>query len=164
MPKPSKTKATTKTQLKAKRRTQPATPGITTKKSYWIMLSVVMVAAFSVAGFLMGLEYVDIVALMVAIVLIIGFIGYVRIAPSNLSKSKRGTFLFVGASIIGFSMWAVPMYILLATDNLVSLPVSPFVIVSCLVMCLILGAFIGELLGKNSRVQKLLFKSTDGAL
>jgi 4-hydroxybenzoate polyprenyltransferase len=164
MPKPSKTKAPTKTQLKAKRKTQPATLGITTKKSYWVMLSVVMVAVFSVAGYMMELSVVNIVVLMIAIVLLIGLIGYVRITPSNLSKSKRGTFLFVGVSIIGFSVWAVPMYILFIAKAIGDLPFDPFFIVPSLIMCLTLGAFIGELMGKNSRIQQLLFKSTDDAL
>jgi cation transport ATPase len=161
MPKPSKTNAKTKTQLKAKRKTQPEAPGITTKKSYWVMLSVVMVAIFSIAGYIMKLEPVYIAVLMVAIVFLIGFIGYVRITPSDLSKSKRGTFLFIGASIIGFSIWAVPMYLLFISKVLGDLDFDLFFVVPSLIMCLILGAFIGELMGKNSRVQKLFFKPTD---
>ena len=158
MPKPSKTKAKTKTQLKAKRTAQPETLGITTKKSYWIMLSIVMITVFSVVGYMMQLEIVEIAVLMIPIILIISLIGYVRITPSNLSKSKRGTFLFVGASVIGFSIWAIPAFILMTTGILDSMIENLFYVIPSLFICLIIGAFIGEFMGKNSRIQKFFFK------
>jgi FtsH-binding integral membrane protein len=161
MPKTSKNSAKTKTQLKAKRNAQPEAPGITTKKSYWVMLSIVMVAVFSVAGYVMDLGVVNIAVLMVTIVFLVGLIGYVRITPSNLSNSKRGTLLFVGASVIGFSIWAIPMYILITTELIESVFNNPFFIVPSLIICLTLGAFIGELMGRNSRIQKFFFKSKD---
>ncbi len=161
MPKPSKTKAKTKTQLKAKRNTQPETLGITTKKSYWVMLSIVLVTVFSVVGYMMRLEIVEIAVLMIPIILIIGLIGYVRITPSNLSKSKRGTFLFVGASVIGFSIWAIPAFILMTTGILDSMIENLFYVIPSLFICLIIGAFIGEFMGKNSRIQKFFFKPKD---
>jgi uncharacterized membrane protein len=159
MPKPSKNKTKTKTSLKTKRNPQPATPGITTKKSYWVMLSVVVITIFSIAGYIMHLDIVEIAALMIAIVLLIGLIGYIRITPSNLSKSKRGTFLFVGASVIGFSVWAAPVFILMSTGTLENLlRGNAFFILPSLIICITAGAFIGELMGKNNKIQKFFFK------
>jgi uncharacterized membrane protein len=162
MPKSSKTKVKSKNQLKAKRAAKPETPGITTKKSYWVMLSVFIVIIFSIAGYLLEFAIADIAVLMISIVFLISLIGYVRITPSNLSKSKRGTFLFVGASIIGFSIWAIIMLILMNTGTMATVfDNKTFYIFPSLVICLTAGAFIGELMGKNSRIQKLFFKPTD---
>lgn len=159
MPKSSKTKAKTKTVLKKKRVVPPETPGITTKKYYWIMLSVVIVIVFSVAGYLLNFATVDLAVLMIAMVLLIGLIGYVRITPSNLSKSKRGTFLFIGASIIGFSIWAITMIILINTGIIETVfDHNAFFILPSFIICLTVGAFIGELISKNSRIQKFFFK------
>jgi hypothetical protein len=161
MPKQSKTKTKTKTQTKIKRNVQPDTPGITTKKWYWVMLTIVMVTVFSVAGFMISLNLSNIVALILTIVPIIGLMGYVRTTPSNLSKSKRATFIFVGASVIGFSIWAV--IVLLSTDAglLENIFADQFLIVPSFIICLTAGAFIGELMGKNSRIQTFFFKSKD---
>ena len=162
MPKSSKSKAKAKTQLKTKRVTQPEASGITTNKFYWIVLSIFIVVALSVACGTLNFAIVDIVVLMIAIVFLIGLIGYVRISPSKLSKSKRGTFLFVGASIIGFSIWAIIMVILLKTETIDTVfGDKAFLIFPSLIICLTTGAFIGELMGKNSRVQKFFFKPKD---
>jgi len=158
MPKsPSKDKA--KTQLKKKRVAQPETPSITTRKSYWIILAVAIVTVFSVAGFLLEFAIVDLATLMIAIVLLIGLIGYIRITPSNLSKSKRGTFLFIGVSIIGFSLWAIIMLSLISTGTINTIfDNKAFFILPSLIICLTTGAFIGELMSKNTRIQQFLFK------
>jgi 4-amino-4-deoxy-L-arabinose transferase-like glycosyltransferase len=158
----SKTKAKNKNSLKAKRAAQPKTPDITTKKSYWLMLTVFIVIIFSVAGYILKFAIVDLIVLMISIVLLIGLIGYVRISPSNLSASRRGTFLFVGASIIGFGIWAIIMLILMNTGTIDTLFGSNvFYILPSLIICLTAGAFIGELMGKNGRVQQFFFKPTN---
>jgi len=161
MPKSSKTKAKTKAQLKAKRKAQPEAPGITTKKSYWIMLTVVMVAVFSVVGYMIELSLSNIAVLMITIALLIGLMGYVRTTSSSLSKSKRATFLFVGASIIGFSIWAAIMLTLRAVELTESVFADSFLLIPSFIICLTAGAFIGELLGKNKRAQVFFFKPED---
>jgi hypothetical protein len=162
MPKTSKNKAKTKTSLKTKRNTQSATPSITAKKSYWAMLSIVLITLFSIAGYLMHFDIVEIAVLMISIVFLIGIIGYVRITPSNLSKSQRGTFLFVGASIIGFGIWAAAIFILMTTDTIENVfGGNAFFILPSLIICLTAGAFIGELMGKNDKIQKFFFKPKD---
>jgi len=156
----SKTKAKAKTQSKTKRKVQPETPGITTKKWYWVMLTIVMVAVFSVAGSIMGLTLPNIVVLMITIVFLCGLMGYVGTTPSVLPKSKRATFLFVGASIIGFGIWAVIMLISMGA-GLIENIVDSFFIIPSLILCLIAGSFIGELMGRNKRIQTFFFKPED---
>jgi hypothetical protein len=159
MPKPkTKVQSKTKSQTKTKNKAQPETPSITTKKWYWIMLAGVMVTVFSIIGFMMELKIPEIAILMLTIALLIGLIGYVRITPSNLPVSKRATFLFVGASIIGFSIWAAIVLIATKKGLIESIFVDTFYIIPSLIICLIIGAFIGELLGKISRIQVFFFK------
>jgi len=165
MPKQSisktKTKAKSKTTSKTKRKMQPETPGITTKKWYWIMLTTVIVVVFSVASYLMGLSLSNIVVLMFTLVFLCSLMGYVGTTPSVLSKSKRATFLFVGASVIGFSIWAVIMLVSMAAGLIENMFSDSFLIIPSLILCLIAGSFIGELLGKNKRVQAFFFKPAD---
>ena len=160
MPKQSKTKSKSKskTQTQTKHKTQPEALSITTKKWYWVMLAGVMITVFSIAGYMFGLELSNITILMLTIALLFGLMGYVRTTPSNLTTSKRATFLFVGASVIGFSIWAAFVLIAINTDLIDSVFANTFFIFPSLIMCLIVGAFIGELLGKNSRVQAFIFK------
>lgn len=158
MPKQSKTKAKPKTQTKTKQKTPPKTTEITTKKWYWIMLTGVMVTFFSIIGYMMNLGISNIVALMLTITFLIGLMGYVKTTPSNLSMSKRATFLFVGASVIGFSIWAAIVLVTMYAGLIERLLPEPFLILPSLIICLILGAFIGEMMGKNKRVQTLFFK------
>ncbi|MCL2172990.1 MAG: hypothetical protein LBH62_04610 [Nitrososphaerota archaeon] len=160
MPK-SKPKAQSKvkSQIKTKQKTPLSTPGITTKKWYWVMLTVVMVAVFSVVGYISNLDLIEIAVLMFVIAILIGLIGYVRITPSNLPATKRATFLFVGASVIGFGIWAAIMLVAINTELIASIFSNPFFVIPSFIIFLIVGAFIGELLGKNRRVQALLFKT-----
>jgi hypothetical protein len=161
MPKQSKTKVQSKAkpQTKTKQKPQPETPGLTTNKWYWVMLTVVMVTVFSIAGYMMKLSLEYIAVLMVAIALLIGLIGYVRITPSNVSTSKRATFLFIGASVIGFGSWAIIIFVALTTGFIEDLNVESFYVLPSFIISMIIGAFIGELLGKNSRVQTFFFKA-----
>jgi hypothetical protein len=163
MPKQSKTKAQSKakSQTKTKQKPQPETPGLTTNKWYWIMLTIVMVAVFSVASYLVDFRLEQIVVLMFAIALLIGLIGYVRITPSNLPMSKRATFLFIGASVIGFGSWAIIIFVALTTGLIENLNVTSFYVLPSFIISMIIGAFIGEMLGKNSRIQLLFFKTAD---
>jgi NO-binding membrane sensor protein with MHYT domain len=158
MPQQSKSKAKSKAKLKTKRKVTPEAPGITTKKSYWVMLAVVMAVAVSIAGYMLNLSPLGIAVLMVPVILLIGLIGFIRVTPSMLSISRRATFLFVGASVIGFGIWAAMMLALMATNLLTNVFGDPFFIMPSLIAFLIIGAFIGELLGRNRRVQTFFFK------
>ncbi|MCL2134244.1 MAG: hypothetical protein FWH37_01640 [Candidatus Bathyarchaeota archaeon] len=162
MPKQTKTKDSTKSRSKSKnRKIQPETPGITTRKSYWVMLTLFMVIVFSIASFILGLGVVNTVVLMLTITFLLSLIGFVSTTSSNLSKSKRATFLFAGASIIGFGVWAIIAIVSTATGLIENLFADTFYLIPSIVICLTAGAFIGELLGKNKRIQTFVFKPED---
>jgi hypothetical protein len=158
MPKPSKTRPQPK--LKTKRKTQPEPAGITTKKTYWIVLALVIIGAVLALGFTLGIDLPRTAILIVTFVVVIGFIGYIRVSSSSMPITRRATFIFVGASIIGFSIWAAIALFLTVTGFMPQIVDSlgeQFFIVTSLVICLTVGAFIGELIGRNDKVQARLF-------
>lgn len=157
MPKP-KPSQKQKQKAKLKGKAQPETSGITTKKSYWLVLAVLFAVVSAVFGVTMGLTFSQTAILVITIVLLIGVIGFIRVSPSNLSLSKRATFLFAGASIIGFSIWAA-----ITLSGLMT-PVAQangevFTAVTSFTICLSVGAFIGEMLGRTKKIQDRLFLS-----
>jgi hypothetical protein len=161
MPKQTKSTAKSKAKLKHQRKNAPEVPGVTTKKSYWVILTVIMAFACSVAGYMLKLSLGNIAVLTVTIVLMICLTGYVRVEPSNLPVARRATFLFVGASVIGFGIWAIVVLVLGATGLMLqigSMTGDQFFVLPSFITSLIVGAFIGELLGKNRKVQEFFFK------
>jgi hypothetical protein len=86
-----------------------------------------------------------------SILSILGLTFYIGFKSSE-GYSKRATFFFVGASIIGFSIWVVMVLSFNATGVLSqissSVGVDLFAITS-LIICLVLGALIGDLIGKK---------------
>jgi len=157
MPKPVKPKP--KQKPKAKRQPEPEAKGITTKKSYWLMLAVVLGAASAVLGATSGLDAWQTAFFVVAILTSIGCIGFIRVTPSALSLSKRLTFIFMGASIIGFGIWALIVLIggRYGLGALINAWGSQFFAVTSLVICISVGVLIGELIGRNREVQLRLF-------
>lgn len=157
MPKPQKQKPKQKQKIKPKtKKTAPETPGITTKKSYWVFLSVLFIVVSAIFGVVMSLSVGQIAFLTVTIVVLIAVIGFIRTTPSNLSLSKRATFIFAGASIIGFIIWAA------ITLSGAMTPIAQengevFIVVTSFTLCLTVGAFIGEMIGRNKTIQIRLF-------
>jgi len=159
MPKPSKTKPKQKVKPKLKHK-EPEVPGITTKKTYWITLTALLAVVSAVFGVVMGIGLLQTAVLVAAVVVLIGFIGFIRVSPSTLSISKRATFLFVGASVIGFGIWAAMVLISNSTGFTAQIESSlgdQFFAVTSLTICLTGGAFIGEVIGRNKSVQERLF-------
>jgi hypothetical protein len=153
MPKPYKNKQKQKAKLKRK---EPEVPGITTKKSYWIALTTLLAVVSAVFGVVMGIGLLQTAFLAVTIAVVICTVGFIRISPSALPMSKRATFLFVGTSIVGFGIWAA-----LTLSGVVAQAANAFgeefFVVTSLALCLTAGAFIGEVIGRNKRVQERLF-------
>ena len=76
------------------------------------------------------------------------YIGF----KSTEGYSKRATFFFVGASIVGFCIWAAMVLSFNATGVTSQISSSigvDFFAITSLIICLVFGAFIGDLLGKN---------------
>jgi hypothetical protein len=95
--------------------------------------------------------------LMVTIASVIGFMGYVRVTSSNFRTGWRAVFIFAGASIIGFCIWAAIVYGLISAGFMEQIVFSmgdQFFGVTSFVICLVAGSFIGELIGKNHAVQE----------
>lgn len=154
MPKPAKTKPKQKAKGKAKE--QPQTASLTATKPYWIILTALLAVVTAVFGAVMGMSLERTALLIVTVVVVIGFVGLVRTGKSDLSLSKRATFIFAGASIIGFIIWAA----LTLSGALASVVVAvgeEFYVVNSLATCLTVGAWIGELLGRSKMVQQRLF-------
>ncbi len=154
MPKPSKTQPKQKAKLKAK--ALPQTQSITATKTYWIILTSMLAVVTAVFGALVGMSLERTALLMVTVVVVIGFVGLIRTGKSELPLSKRATFIFAGASIIGFIIWAAltmsgvlsPFVIAVGQD---------FYVLTSLGTCLTVGAWIGELLSRSKIVQERLF-------
>ena len=162
MPKPTKKKPKQKT--KSKSRIEPEAPSITTKGSYWIAVGIVLAIASAFLALSMGLEVAQIAILVVTVLVPIGVWGYSRVTPSKLSISKRATFLFIGLSVIGFSIWATIVLVggvYGITAQMMNTLGDQFFITTSLVICLSSGAFIGELIGRNKAVQERLFNPLD---
>lgn len=153
MPKSVKIRPKQKNKLRKK---EPQAASFTTKKSYWITLTVLLAVVTVVFGATMGISLIQNAILTLTTVVIIGFLGFVRTNQSTLSLSKRATFIFIGASVIGFAIWAAITLsgIMVQLLNEVG---QEFYVVTSLAICLTVGAFIGELLGKNNKVQEKLF-------
>ena len=128
------------------------------------MLTVLLAVVVSVAGVMVNLEALQVVVLALTVMLLTGFMGYVRVTPSSLTKFKRAVFIAFGASIIGFGIWAIIVLILNYTGVMAQLENTSgatFYVIPSLIICIIGGAFIGELLGRISRVEKFIFRPRD---
>ena len=155
MPKTSKTKPKNYTKSQPKKnkfKNQPKPVSITTKKSYWITLTAIIVVALLGYGFLMNIAMQKLALIMVTVLTVIGFACYIRIKPSTLTNKARATYIFVGAVFIGFSIWAAMLLLSNATGlgGQVSNSLGDqFFITASQIIFLVVGAFIGELIGKN---------------
>ncbi len=157
MPKSRKTRPEPKS--KTKRKTEPEPVSITTKKSYWVGFTLITIVVGSVCAYILKIALLNTAILMAAIAVLIGFIGYVRVTPLSMPLNRRATFIFVGACVIGFSIWAAIVLVSNATGFILQIENAlgdQFFIVPSLVICLTVGALIGDLIGKNSKVQAYL--------
>ncbi|MGO8805166.1 MAG: hypothetical protein ACLQO7_00980 [Candidatus Bathyarchaeia archaeon] len=151
-----------KTDSKIKNKVQPKTTSITSSKTYWLMLTVTMVVFGSVYGYTMKVAAAGIGLLLGSVLFIIGFAYYLKFTSSSLKISSRATFLFVGASVIGFCIWAAIVLFSNATGLRVQIASSignNFFATTTLIICLISGAFIGDVIGKNKEKISLFFES-----
>ena len=51
---------------------------------------------------MMNISAAAIGIMLASVVIVIGFAGYIKFKPSTLKATIRATFIFAGASIIGF--------------------------------------------------------------
>lgn len=132
-------------------KTEAKTVSITTSKFYWVTLTVFMVIFGLVYGYLLKVSVPAVALLLTSVLLMIGFAYYVRFSTSQLKNTTRATFIFVGASVIGFLIWAAIVLLLDFTGFSAQIAGSMsyyYFAITSLIICLISGAFIGDLIGK----------------
>jgi FtsH-binding integral membrane protein len=137
---------------KSKRKAQPQPVSITSSKTYWITLTAVMLVFGSVYGYMMKVAVAAIVLLLACVLFMIGFAYYLKFKPSTLKNNSRATFIFVGASVVGFCIWVAIVLLLSAVGFWPQIAISMgerFFATASLVICLITGGFIGDLVGNN---------------
>jgi hypothetical protein len=139
---------------KAKPKAQPETVSILKNKYYWLTLTAIILAFAIAFGYAMKISLGNELLMLGAVFSVLGFVFYVGF-KSPKSYDKRITFVFVGASIIGFSIWAAIVLAFNATGVTSqissSIGVDLFAVTS-LIICLVLGAFIGDLIGKKVKL------------
>ncbi|MCW4004764.1 MAG: hypothetical protein NWE95_12720 [Candidatus Bathyarchaeota archaeon] len=161
---PKSVKSRPKQKAKPKGKAEPETPSFASKKSYWITLTTVLAVVSAVFGVVMGISLAQTAFLVLTVVVLIGFVGFIRVTPSKLSLGKRAALLIVGASIIGFSIWAAIVLNLNSAGIMAQIVNSlgeQFFAVTSLAICLTIGAFIGELIGRNKSVQAYLGRNQE---
>ena len=155
MPQKYKTKPKGKTQLKAR----PKPVSLMTSKSYWITLTIVTLALTFAYGDLMKISLEKETLILGSLLFLIGFAFYIGFKP-YANYNKRATFIFVGASIIGFCIWVAVVLFFNATginSQIANSVGGGLFDVTSLMICLISGAFIGDLIGKNkARISVLI--------
>lgn len=142
-PQPKKTKPS---------KVQPKQASITQSKYYWLMLSIVMVVFGTVYGYMMKVAAAAIGLLVASVLVIIAFAFYINFKPSTLKASRRAMFIFVGAAVVGFCIWAAIVLLADATNFWSQIASSigyNFFGITTLIICLMTGAFIGDLIGNN---------------
>jgi hypothetical protein len=129
---------------------------ITKSKFYWLSLTVVTIIVVLVYGIAASIALVQLGLILVAVLSVIGVGGYVRLKPSILTAKTRATYLFVGAAVIGYGIWAA-MVLTLAVSGLgaqfSNVLGSQLFIVASQIIFLSFGAFIGEYLSTNDAFQ-----------
>jgi hypothetical protein len=147
---------------KGRPKTKPEPVNITKSKFYWISLTVITVVAVVVFGVFYGIALAPLGLILVTALSVIGLAGYARLKTSNLPLKTRATYLFVGAAVVGFSLW-VALIIMLAVTGLgvqvqADLGGDQLFIITTQIIYLVVGAFIGEYLSTNNAFQSLSTK------
>jgi|WetSurMetagenome_2_1015567.scaffolds.fasta_scaffold440500_1 hypothetical protein len=156
-PKPRSKDEKVKNKLKEKQaKAEPKTPSLLRNKYYWVFVALVLIVFTVVYGYLIQLSLGKEVLILGAILMVIAFAFYMAFKPYPTDR-KRVILILIGMSIIGFSIWAVTVFLLNANGALVQIVNAvgdSFFAITSLIICLVIGAFIGDLIHKN--MEKIL--------
>jgi hypothetical protein len=145
-------KSQRKNKLKEKQaKAQQKPVSIFKSKYYWITLAATILVFIFALGYVMKISKEKELLILGSVLSVIGLAFYIGYKPS-VNYDKRATFFFVGASIIGFGIWALLVLSLNAFGVLVQISNSvgdSFFVITSLTIFLVLGAFIGDFIGKN---------------
>lgn len=156
-PKPRSEDKRKKRPNEKKAKALPPSPSIFKSKNYWIFLSILILVLGVAFGYLAQISVGKELLMLATIFALIGFAFYLGYKPSQTDK-KRILLILIGVSIIGFSIWAVIVLVVNAAGLLLPITSSTgtdFFAITSLIICLVLGAFIGDLIGKN--METILF-------
>ncbi len=120
-------------------------------KFYWITLTTIIIVFTVAYGVLTQIPLEKELLMLGAILSVLGFAFYIGFR-NVIGYNKRATFIFVGASIVGFSIWVAIVLSFNAAGIISQIANSigeEFFSATTLTICLVLGAFIGDLIGKN---------------
>jgi hypothetical protein len=120
-------------------------------KYYWITVAVTILVFTFALAYVTHISEEKELLILGSVLSVIGLAFYIGYKTSE-NYDKRATFLFAGASIIGFSIWVLIVLSLTASEVLIQILNSvgdSFFVITSLTICLVLGAFIGDFIGKN---------------
>jgi len=140
-----------KSKQKKRLKDQPKPFNLLKSKYYWVTLTTAILVFAVAVGLSMQISLGEELLILGSILSILGLAFYIGFKSSE-SYNKRATFFFVGASIVGFSIWAVMVLSFMATGvmSLISSTVGiDLFAVTSFIICLVLGALAGDLIGKN---------------
>ena len=135
---------------KNKFKDQPKPISLMKSKTYWITITLIMLVFTIAYGFLMNISLEKEALILGTILAVIGLAFYLGFKP--LSYNKKATSVFVGASVIGFSIWSAIVFSCNAVGINSQIADSiglDFFAITSLIICLAVGGFIGDLIGKN---------------
>ena len=153
-PKPN-SKSQQKNKLKEKQaKAQQKPVSIFKSKYYWITVVATILVFIFALGYVMQISEEKELLMLGSVLSVICLAFYIGYKPS-VNYDKRATFFFVGASIIGFSIWALIVLSLNEFGVLVQISNSvgdSFFVITSLTIFLVLGAFVGDIIGKNREI------------
>ncbi len=148
----SNSKSQRKNKLKETQgRSQQKPASIFKSKYYWISLAATILVFTFALGYITQMSEEKELLLLGSVLSVIGLAFYIGYKPS-VNYEKRATFFFVGATFIGFGIWALMVLSLNAVGVLIQISGSigdSFFLITSQIICLVLGAFIGDFIGKN---------------
>ncbi len=151
----SNSKSQRKIKLKEKQaKAQQKPVSIFKSKYYWIILTTTILIFIFALGYFAHISIEKELLILGSVLSLICFGFYVAYKPS-VNYDKRATFFFAGASIIGFSIWALIVLSLIVSGVLIQILNSvgdSFFVITSLTIFLVLGAFIGDFIGKNREI------------
>ncbi len=164
---PKKPKPQPKKPLKTKQKIESKPVTITSRKSYWIVITVFMVVFGIFYGYSTKVAVTAIAIMIASVLSVIAFAYYLRFEPSTVKTKTRAIYLFVGASIIGFLIWFAVILLIKAVGfepQIANSIGDEFFLITSFVIFLAFGAFIGDLIGKNKDALRLSFHKTKNKL
>jgi hypothetical protein len=138
---------------------QPKPFNLFKSKYYWLTITAVIIVFAVAIGFMNQISLGGELLILGSILSVVAFAFYVGfLSPEGYSK--RATFIFVGASILGFGIWAIMVLSFNAagvTAQISNAVGNALFAITSLIIFLMLGAFIGDLLGKNREALDSLY-------